>query len=471
MFTLPVGSGRLGLGALLLVASMLALGESHAQAQTAPSTVVAATLGQGRLDHTMTTLADGRVLIAGGTTVRGGAPLSSAEIFDPATQQFSSTGNMTAARVFHSAVRLADGKVLILGGQGTGGVSLASAEVYDPATGAFRAVGAMAVARNGISSTATLLNDGSVLVFGAGLAELYDPGAQAFVATGAPVAARQTHAAALLADGRVLLTGGTIDGPDGATSSEVYDPATGTFSEAGTMASPRLGHASVTLPDGRVLIVGGIRTLGETTGDRRVATAEVYNPATGGFTLTGAPQVLRTLARALTLNDGSVLIYRDGLDVEIYDPISSSFRSAGTFVEARNALAAAVLNDGRVLVTGGWLSPPGQPTPPADQRVGVASAELFTAPPRPAGPGFSSSLSRDGFSLVIFGGTIAQLREAMAAEGCDAPIFATVTVNGRGEFVGYFPTSALDAPNVAFLARFPGEFIPEGTPLLGGRCG
>ena len=64
-----------------------------------------------------------------------------------------------------------------------------------------------------------------------------------------------------------------------------------------------------------------------------------------------------------------------------------------------------------------------------------------------------------------------QLRAALAASDCEAPIFATRIVNGRGEFVPFFATSAVSAPNVVFLNMFPGAFLPERTPLLGGNCG
>ena len=445
-----------------------AFGMALERAFAAPSELVTGTLSQGRLDHTMMTLPDGRVLLAGGATVRGGTPLRSAEFYDPAARSFAPTGQMVTARVFHAAVLLLDGTVLVLGGQDSSGGSTASAELYNPATGSFHAVGSMGTGRNGISSTATLLKDGSVLVVGAGTAELYDPAKETFAATGPPVTMRQTHAAARLADGRVLLSVGTDGGADGVTTTEVYDPATGTFTATGFLVSARLAHAAVTLPDGRVLIVGGIRTLASTTGDRRVASAELYDPSTGQSVMTGAPLSARTLVRALALDAGSVLVYRDSLDIEIYDPVGARFFRAGVLAAPRNAHAAAVLADGRVLFTGGWLSPAGQPTPPASERIGVASAELFEAPAPPdEAAQFGGTLPRSGFGAVPFGGTIDQLRAAMEAVGCDAPIFATRIVNGQGEFVAFFPTSALSAPNTVFLNMFPGGFITEGTPLLG----
>ena len=127
---------------------------------------------------TTTLLNDGRVLIVGGSDrarVWAGAPNShgggpaTAEvvIFDPDTEQLSETGSLLTARQDHAAVRLADGRVLISGGAQDAHYDLPftpSAEIYDPVTGTFSSTGAMLEARVGHSLT--LLPDGSVLVFG-----------------------------------------------------------------------------------------------------------------------------------------------------------------------------------------------------------------------------------------------------------------------------------------------------------------
>src|SRR3989442_15517790 len=118
---------------------------------------------------------------------------------------------------------LADGTVLI-GGGNPGGKSLKSAEIYDPATGLFTQTShAMKTPRS--QHTATLLQDGRVLLVGGKSADLFYPNTQTFTEITQPPANRKNHAALLLSDGSVLITGGYTGG--GAVKfAELFDPLT-----------------------------------------------------------------------------------------------------------------------------------------------------------------------------------------------------------------------------------------------------
>jgi hypothetical protein len=299
-----------------------------------PATGIISTVGPlafARSELTATLLEDASVLIAGGTDE------AAVELFTPATGKFTAAASMSIGRHNAAAARLSGGRVLITGGWGGGRgnlKTLATAELYDTGTGAVSPVGSMKVARSG--HTAPTLEDGRVLIVGGrgeypndGLtsAELYDPGIGQFSETGSLAAARQDPTAVLLADGRVLIVGGQA-GVIAPTLVEIYDPASGTFSSGGTMPAALVGVSATALTDGRVLIAGGraAATEDDALNSNAIATAYLYDPATGSFSPTGSMTVARERHTATLLADGRVLV-AGGWDefgqvgsAEIYQP-------------------------------------------------------------------------------------------------------------------------------------------------------
>lgn len=221
-----------------------------------------ATMNAARRHPTATLLKSNKVLVAGGYN---GSFLSTAEVYDPGTSTFSYADYMNASREGHAAVLLSNGKVLITGGCSSANDTLpicsnylSSAELYDPETNEFTNTGAMATARAG--HTATLLPDGRVLIVGGrnassalSSAEIFDPSTGSFSAAANLSVARFNHTATL-ANGKVVIAGGYSTEP--LRSAEIFEG--GTFRLLSTLLSaPRSQHVATTLADGRLLFTGG----------------------------------------------------------------------------------------------------------------------------------------------------------------------------------------------------------------------
>jgi N-acetylneuraminic acid mutarotase len=368
---------------------------------------VTGSLNAARETHTATLLPSGRVLVAGGFDSTFNA-FASAERYDPASRTWTATGNLNSARAYHTATLLPNGTVLVTGGQDgptfTPSGVLSSAELYDSATGSWTVTGRLNTAR--YIHTASLLSNGMVLVAGGisgfnafSSAELYDPASGTWTLTGSLNTARFRHTATLMPNGMVLVAAGEsskkasfpvqpdhapswlLGVPDAGccfifpvASAELYDPASGTWTVTGSLNTARHAHTATLLSNGMVLVAGGLDS-----DLNALASAELYDPASETWTLTGNLNTARYIHTATLLPNGMVLVaggYSDlnPLDTaELYDPASGTWIVTDSLNTARYYHTATLLSDGMVLVAGGL-----ECCFPVS-----ASAELYAAGPTP----------------------------------------------------------------------------------------
>jgi hypothetical protein len=319
---LPNGKVLVAGGSVDVTFCPCATGTAELYNPTAGTWINAGNLVRPRTGHTATLLPTGKVLVAGGDEFGGPGGIISrtAELYDPATDSWSTTGNLNIARRGHTATLLQNGKVLVAGGV-NGNAALNSAELYDPATGAWNITGNL----NGFydGHTTTLLHNGKVLVVLGKTAELYDPTTGTWHRTGDLNTAHSgLHTATLLSDGQVLVTGGFVDldfenPPTNRT--ELYDPETETWSNTGSLNVGRDSHTATLLPGGKVLVAGGEANHIESY----LQSAELYDPASGMWSNTANLNTGRLFHTATLLLNGKVLAAGAGASgfetAELYD--------------------------------------------------------------------------------------------------------------------------------------------------------
>ena len=274
-------------------------------------------MANARADHTATLLPNGEVLVAGGITV--GDPQSpctaTAELYDPLTGQWRTTGSMTAARFWHGATSLQNGHVLVAGGDICWGFSGGSspgnsAELYDPSKGTWKATGSM---HNNRAAALTLLQDGRALVADE-TAEFYELSTGEWTLTAVMYYTFGTSrlATTLLASGDVLVYGNHF----ACYASEFYNPIANTWSRTMGQCGTSISYGLLALlSNGKALLAGGFVIYSGKSFPS--ANSSLYDPATNTWTATGRLKQAggHTLTR---LSSGQVLAV--GADAEVYTP-------------------------------------------------------------------------------------------------------------------------------------------------------
>lgn len=172
---------------------------------------------------------------------------------------------------------------------------------------------------------------------------------------------RAEHAATLLQNGDIVVTGGS-NGDQAVAGVELVNPDALSVTPLADLTTARAGHTATVLEGGLILVAGG------RVGDRTLASAELYDPVTGQSQPAGSMRWARAGHQALTLDDGSVLLVggvRDGKPVaraELYQPTTAAFEPASKLKSVHLDPAFAKLGDGRVLLSGAVAGKQGQPT-------------------------------------------------------------------------------------------------------------
>lgn len=321
---------------LLVVVGASLVGASPAAAADSYFATVGGILTTGRMYAAAAPLPGGKVLVAGG--YNGSTQPLTAEVYDPATDQFTETTNGPGgARTAPGLAPLPDGRVLLAGGQ-DGPTFLTSATIFDPVGGTF----------GGIPSTLSTARSG--------------PGT------------------APLPDGSVLFAGGQSGLFSSTQSTEAFNPDNQSFGGIPgdpQLSAPRVNAAAVALEDGRVLVVGGA--------EASAASAEVYDPVAATFS--GVPSAMtagRSDPAAALLGNGRVLVVGGDASAEIFDPATEKFTAiAATMSIPRDTPLAVPLANGTVLITGGY--PGSGPTVPRSAEVFVPAPEARIKGAQPFG--------------------------------------------------------------------------------------
>lgn len=310
-----------------------------------------ARLAKGRYGHTVTALADGRVVVAGGRTKDG--PTSSVEIFQPSSQTFVTAVPLKQPRSGHRAILIGD-TVVFVGGEDS--QVLKSVEIYDPNSGPLVELN-LADARVGhaiaaLPGSKVIVTGGESSAKALASVEIIDVGLQT-ISPGAPLNSSRSHHIALgFADGLVVVAGGqnTESGTSLVTTGELYRVATGgtaSWTTAASLPDPRTKAVAVNLPDGRGLIVGGEDETGTA-----VRAAVIFDPKTETFISSDTTNAVYGSHAAVAFADGA-LVAGGKATKEVALLAGNFFVDGGQLIESREDFQLSPLPDGTILAIGG----------------------------------------------------------------------------------------------------------------------
>ena len=324
----------------------------------------AARMVQPRTGFDAVVLGDGTVLAVGDDFACYPGPAAAgsetAERYDPAGDAWVKAPSLNKPRKEPATVVLADGSALVVGGLNDIDQAFSSTKEFEPRAGTWTDGPLMVLARE--TPLGVTLPDGAVLVVsetgGGFTSELLDP--TTFVwkkAASLPPHARIDEMVGLHGGPVLAIGSDTASGSEPASAAYRFDPASGTWTPVQGLAQS--SYELVALPDGTALAIGGI------DGNNAI-TAQVqrFDSRTGAWTQVASMSTPRSLAQAVVLADGRVLVaggstgkdFANGkalTSTELYDPATDRWTPGKDLLEARYGGHALALQDGSVLILGG----------------------------------------------------------------------------------------------------------------------
>ena len=285
--------------------------------------------------HTLTTLPDARILVAGGLcdiprlSNEPGTfePQTRMALWDASTLAWQAAPKLIQSRVHHTASLMPDGSVFFLGGfaDPLSAPSLAPLDSTESLSqGTVFPLNPMLLARG--KHSATVLADGSMLVIGGigpakvplAHVELWDKTTRKWTSRAPMHTPRYAHSATLLKDGRVLVAGGISADEKALNSTELYDPATDTWAEGPALPHHLQSHSATLLADGTVMLAGGTLEAGTLRpwihlwrpGDRKWRFEGMRAFETPSSLLHRPTLVSDAQGRILVFSDNSIYFYR-----------------------------------------------------------------------------------------------------------------------------------------------------------------
>lgn len=260
----------------------------------------------------------------------------------------------------------------------------------------------------------------------------------------------------------VLIAGGidNVVTPSGnhpvLASAEIYDEATGTFSATGLMTYGRVGHTATAMNNATILIAGGH----DSFSPRPMANAELYDIGTGTFSLTGSMNSARLGHTAVLLRNGKVLVSGgwnvdfSAIDLDdMFAPATEEFSPSVSMNDARMGHTATVLNDGSVLLAGG-----------ADDFGVLASAEACDADADTCNLVGAMTVARQYATA-----TLLKNGEVLLTGGISSSATCTGCATNTAELynpktAAFTPTGSMHTPRSGQTATI----LPNGTVLIAG---